>query len=610
MKTSVIIPTINRPDSLKVLLYSLARGTTFPDEVVIIEQGDATETRRNVGSYSLPFLVSIYEQDEKSSAVARNRGAQESTGDIIFFFDDDTEVGTAYIETAQEYLHAYPQTLGLTGRFTKEVSRALWRRLFGIFFNVYSWRARNIVLPSGSYDFIRGAHAKEEQALEWMRGGNMVFRRAIFDEGFHFNTHFKKWAFGEDVMFTFQIYKQHPNSLRYLPNLQIQHHEEQENKMLSEHVLKMKIVYRYIFWKREVWQGKWWRTLAYLWSQIGLSLLDISQYPCFRTLRILARAYWYILKNGRAILTEQVNYNAFIFSDEAAPKKKEGGWWRISIFGVFPFVRFRQMLTYPPFFIHYLKRLLYYNYISHRYIPKYKGFTFLSPQETLCRIIDGNMSLARFGDGDIEQLTGAGEYPPDSDWSQRASASLIRKIEVVLSSKNNNLLIAPVSPEVFLERKGKAQKTNTIYNMWVDMRMLLWRYMHKGQEYGDANVFIPAHHPDLDWRKLKEFMRNKTVLIITGGVDSLSDISLGRHTFFIEAGKHDAFERYETIVADIYRCIEINSLHNEELLIMASLGPTAGILAHDLSQKGYQVWDTGHIFKFAHAQLTQLSHHE
>ena len=145
MNASVIIPTIGRPDNLKALLNSLARGTALPDEVLIIEQGDAEETRRLVERGPLPFSVSIVAQDEESSAVARNRGVWESTGDILFFFDDDTEVDAAYLKTAKEYLQTHPQTLGLTGSIADETTGGKLRRAIAILFNLYSRRARNVV---------------------------------------------------------------------------------------------------------------------------------------------------------------------------------------------------------------------------------------------------------------------------------------------------------------------------------------------------------------------------------------------------------------------------------------------------------------------------------
>lgn len=598
MKTSVVIPTVNRPDSLKVLLHSLAGATLLPDEVVIIEQGDALVTRRHLSSDSFPFPVLIHAHDEESSATARNRGVKESTGDIIFFFDDDMEVDAAYLKNAVEYLGAHPDLLGLTGRFVGETPRPALRLFLGIFFNVYSTRARNVVLPSGAYDFIRGAQANEEQAVQWMRGGNMVFRRAVFDEGFRFNPHFKKWSFGEDVLLTYQIVKRHPNSLRYLPDLRIRHHAGQGNKMSDAQVLKMKIVYRYIFWKQEVWRGKWWRRCAWLWSQVGLSLLDISQYPSFHTLLILARAYWYLLKNRRAILAEQADYNAFIFRGESA----------LSIFGVFPSVRFRQIVNNPAYFYFCVMRELVYKKRSYRYAKEYCDFRQLNEAETLDCIIEKNLSLIRFGDGEFGLISGAGIYPPDSDWSQRYSIELKKEMEHLMSLKDDKILLAFPPRRIFLHRKGDKKDFDIIPGMHTETRLFLRLYFHRDRIYGSCDVFLP-HHSEVDWGKIQEYISNRVVVIVTGGTEQMADMRLGKKTLYVECGKHDAFERRGALIASLDALMQKHQWKNDEVIFWVSLGCTAGSIVMHLSQKGYIAWDTGHIFKFAREQLGKLGRH-
>lgn len=278
----------------------------------------------------------------------------------------------------------------------------------------------------------------------------------------------------------------------------------------------------------------------------------------------------------------------------------------MNIFNKFPLVRFKQIRDYPTFLWHYLKRLCYYKYISHTYIPRYKKFLFLSPQETLDYLIDRRASLARFSDGDMEQLTGAGEYPPDSDWTQRSSLELRRRLEEVLYSDREDLLIAHESPEVFCLSRKEAMQKGVIYNMWTDTRMILFKYLKQNKPYGHAHVFIPSHHPNFNWGKLYEYLKDRDVIIVTGGTSSLGNVSLGKRNFFVEAGKHDAFERYREISNDLMMLIKTEGLSRENTIIMASLGPTADILAFDLVQEGWQVWDTGHFFRYTDRQLFSL----
>lgn len=278
----------------------------------------------------------------------------------------------------------------------------------------------------------------------------------------------------------------------------------------------------------------------------------------------------------------------------------------MNLFGKFPLVRLKQFRDNPAYIWYYLKRLLYYKYTSQRHAALYKDYRFLDVFETLDLLLSRRVSLARFSDGDIEQLTGAGEYPPDSDWSQRSSKALRDRLEEVLNSRDPMLLIAHESPSVFCKTRQEAAESGVVYNMWTDTRRILYKYLSKDVAYGHAHVFVPQHNPDFDWKRLHAYLSDRDVIIVTGGTNTLYSVSLGRRIFFIETGKHDAFERYSSIRKDLAALIRAEDLKKEEVLILASLGPTADILAYDLTKEGWQVWDTGHFFRYAdrHSFLT------
>lgn len=310
MTVAVVIPTLNRQKRVRSLVSSLNAGSLVPDEIVVIEQGDVEETRRSLAGFK---IAKVFFQEEPSLAMARNRGIAESSGTLLIFLDDDMTIGNTYVEEAVRHFEARPETLGATGSFMRDEPVWTWKRVLGVLFFVYSWHPRNIVLPSGSYDYIRGNALNFEQEVEWLYGGNMIVRRSVFEQGFSFNPHFKRWSFGEDAMFSYQLYKTFPGSLRYLPQLSVGHGMATENKMLNADALRMRIVYRFVFWHSEVYAGKTLHLLAYLWSQIGLAGLEIMQRPMLRTLVVLLQSYVYLLTNHRSIVEGQLDYNQFVF---------------------------------------------------------------------------------------------------------------------------------------------------------------------------------------------------------------------------------------------------------------------------------------------------------
>lgn len=277
--------------------------------------------------------------------------------------------------------------------------------------------------------------------------------------------------------------------------------------------------------------------------------------------------------------------------------------WTINIAGRLPMIRVRQFINNPAYLWYFLKRLFWYKRISHRYIDRYKNFQFLSGSETIKKLLNERLSLARFSDGEIDMLTGMGVFDPNLAWSQPYSNELRDALFRSITASHPRLLIAHTAPDKFLASREEAAKRGMSYTMWTDTRLHLYKYLKPEVSYGDAHSFIARDNSAINWEEIKHFLKQYDVVVVTGGVDGLRHLTLGQRTFFVEAGKHDAFSRYDKIVLDIKALFNEEGLNKENTLIMASLGPTASVLAVDLNQQGYFIWDSGHIFKYAAEQL-------
>ncbi|MAV80534.1 MAG: hypothetical protein CMD12_00915 [Flavobacteriales bacterium] len=272
---------------------------------------------------------------------------------------------------------------------------------------------------------------------------------------------------------------------------------------------------------------------------------------------------------------------------------------KFEIFGVFPVVRLISLIENPRYIIHLIKKNFWYKRFAPDYSYKYKGIEFLSGQETLEALIQDKLSLARFSDGEIEQLVGAGEYPPDSDWAQKNSRELVKAISSNLSSKKSGLLVAVDPPSTFLAGRNSNHNIAFGYNMWVDMRRIMWKFLSTEKAYGHCHLFIRPNCPDLDWTMLRDHLSSRNIIVATGNTNLIDHLNLGLTTNYIDCGTVNAFERKDKIKFDIMACIVKNNLPVDNVLVLACLGPTAGIIAEELLDHSIQVWDTGHIFEFA-----------
>jgi glycosyltransferase involved in cell wall biosynthesis len=88
---SVIIATLDRLDSLRVVLECLGRQTQPPLEVIIAAAGLIAPVEELVRRQPASFPVRVLACSEKSSARQRNAAAAQAEGAVLAFLDDDIE---------------------------------------------------------------------------------------------------------------------------------------------------------------------------------------------------------------------------------------------------------------------------------------------------------------------------------------------------------------------------------------------------------------------------------------------------------------------------------------------------------------------------------------
>jgi glycosyltransferase involved in cell wall biosynthesis len=102
---SVVIPTRDRPESLRRCLDALARQTALTElEVVVVDDGSAVPEpiAKVVGRHSFARLI---RQDPSGPAQARNAGSASARGRVVCFTDDDCEPGADWAETLAAAIH-------------------------------------------------------------------------------------------------------------------------------------------------------------------------------------------------------------------------------------------------------------------------------------------------------------------------------------------------------------------------------------------------------------------------------------------------------------------------------------------------------------------------
>lgn len=218
-----------------------------------------------------------------------------------------------------------------------------------------------------------------------------------------------------------------------------------------------------------------------------------------------------------------------------------------------------------------------------------------SAKELLQKIIDKKYSLCRFGDGEFDHI-----LKQNREWFQKYDIKMAEKLESILKSDNDKILIAIADNYGSLDKYNDRAADVIRQYMTKEKRQEHMGLLDMSREYYNAYVSRPYMiYKDKDknaseiFKLYKRLFWNRNILIIEGentktGVNNgLLDgaYSIKR----ILCPDTNAYSVYDKILNN---AIEFASPND---LILITLGPTATILAYDLAMQGYQAIDFGQV---------------
>jgi GT2 family glycosyltransferase len=106
MKSSVVIPTYKRPQSLLATVVSISSNTTLPTELIIVDDDcltvDQIKEIQSVctsNNISLVYHKKDHTVESRGSATSRNIGIARASYNITFIFDDDILLEPEFISS-------------------------------------------------------------------------------------------------------------------------------------------------------------------------------------------------------------------------------------------------------------------------------------------------------------------------------------------------------------------------------------------------------------------------------------------------------------------------------------------------------------------------------
>ena len=214
----------------------------------------------------------------------------------------------------------------------------------------------------------------------------------------------------------------------------------------------------------------------------------------------------------------------------------------------------------------------------------------LDLEKSLKKLLETKKSISRFGDGELDLILGRPLK------FQKLDKKLSERLEEILKSKNDKCLIGVPDAIVTFENLTEESEKFWIKNMYRTRNSWL-KYLDKDTTYCTANITrLYIRYKDKSkcgeyFDLLKKIWENREVVICEGektrfgvGNDLLSKCKSVQR---IICPAENAFDKYDEILETLRK-------QKQDKLFIIALGPTATVIAYDLSQEGYQALDIRH----------------
>lgn len=542
---SIIVPAYNVETYIEDCLVSLINQTFKNIEIIVINDGSTDNTLQIINKYvKKDSRIKVIDQQNQGLSGARNSGLREASGEYISFIDSDDWVDENFIENLYNSAQQNNADIAIATIVRK---RKLYQK-YRVFYSenkVYTNLEEKIKIcniPTCCY--------------VW----NKLYKRNLLE-----NNKFVSGRYYEDVLWLPEIIKR-SNKLVTVPNTNYYYRvntssivkRPQSAKKQEDSYFAKKYILKF-FEENGIKPNKKMKTITkkikYLYNFI---LYKIKEYENWEKFYL----FGFLPLFKRTFNTDSRICYSFLGIRFLIRKKK---------------ITNKELIELNKNYENNSPNLVY---------PKVK-----TRVETLQELINTNKSIARYGDGEFNLL-----YGEDLPF-QKYSGDLQKKLQEILLSNDENIMVT--IPDVF--------KTLKMYNsfasyFWrkfvVNNREKIYKSINLEKQYYDTEVSRP--YMDLaDKTKVCEYFedfkkvwKDKDIIFVEG---KMSRLGVGNNLFSnaksikrIICPAKDAYSAYNKILE---ACKKIS----KDSLVIIALGPTATVLAYDLSKLNYRALDLGHI---------------
>jgi len=213
---SVIIPTHNRPESLRRTVDSLLAQSSLPDEIIVVNDGSEdipADMGEAIAAAGVKFEYCEFRSDRPSAGASRNRGMDLASGQVMVMIDDDVIPPPDCLSELIGMYDAAPRgSVAAIGARPvppepeNRFGRRLWESL-AVVLGEIRWTPR---VCAGRYAALPSRLGGKLTPGKPMSGCLMSMRAELAGEYRFDDEFFRGYTLGEDRDLGFRIARDHP----------------------------------------------------------------------------------------------------------------------------------------------------------------------------------------------------------------------------------------------------------------------------------------------------------------------------------------------------------------------------------------------------------------
>jgi glycosyltransferase involved in cell wall biosynthesis len=273
---SLIIATRNRPEDLLKTIVSVVGQTVLPAELCVVDSSEATLTREQIEKLcaEADLELEYVHPAPRGLTVQRNVGIDRTTGDLLFFIDDDVWLAPDCLEQVLAEYERWGNDLGGVRAAPLRPARPAWyTRMYRRVFGIGGWwpEASGKVRPGFYVEGV--SESAGVRRLEYFNGWFMSFRRAVFDYE-RFDEKLSGYAYKEDIDFSYRVSRRFV--LVQTPKARCDHLKATSARLDSYQLQRMNLANQF-YLHRKLMPRDAKHKAALWWALLGLFFLNVGK---------------------------------------------------------------------------------------------------------------------------------------------------------------------------------------------------------------------------------------------------------------------------------------------------------------------------------------------